>query len=358
MARRFETTKGYGIARPPSTGYKGEMVNIAELVLPKVQALLANPHQLGLAVRKGKAGETIIDASNANLLAGVAIAEICMGGLGEVRLCFRTANGANPAITQNPTQASTKNPATGEQMAIEVFSHNPVIACLASQYAGWKLQSGDFFALASGPARAQAQAEELFAELKYKATASKAVLVLETDKPPPPAITEKVANKCGVKQSDVIFITTPTTSLAGAVQIVARVLEVALHKANELGFELANIKDGGGTAPLCPPSPNFITAMGRTNDAVIYGGTVQLFVGGDEAKAKQLATNLPSSASKDYGEPFAKIFKRFGGDFYAIDGNLFSPAQVLVHSLASGNSFGAGAINQAILNASFFGTGN
>ena len=45
-------------------------------------------------------------------------------------------------------------------------------------------------------------------------------------------------------------------------------------------FPLERIVDGMGAAPLAPPHPDFVTAMGRTNDAIIYGGQVHLFVTG------------------------------------------------------------------------------
>ena len=37
-------------------------------------------------------------------------------------------------------------------------------------------------------------------------------------------------------------------------------------------LSLHNIVDGMATAPLPPPAPSFVVAMGRTNDAIIYGG--------------------------------------------------------------------------------------
>ena len=73
-----------------------------------------------------------------------------------------------------------------------------------------------------------------------------------------------------------------------------------MHKVHALGFPLARVRDGLGTAPLPPPSPDFLTAMGRTNDAILFGGEVQLFVTGPEAEARDLAQKLPSSASRDY----------------------------------------------------------
>ena len=136
--------------------------------------------------------------------------------------------------------------------------------------------------------------------------------------PPPDELIAQVATDCGLAPSALTFVLTPTTSLAGTVQITARVLEVALHKVHALGFPLARVRDGLGAAPLPPPSPDFLTAMGRTNDAILFGGEVQLFVTGPEAEAADLAARLPSSASRDFGKPFGRIFGA-GGDFYQID---------------------------------------
>ncbi len=88
------------------------------------------------------------------------------------------------------------------------------------------------------------------------------------------------------RRENVTFIFAPTQSLAGSVQVVARVLEVALHKAHELKFPLSRIVDGIASAPLSPPHPDFIQAMGRTNDAIIYGGRAHLFVTGPAGGGK------------------------------------------------------------------------
>ena len=135
--------------------------------------------------------------------------------------------------------------------------------------------------------------------------------------------------------------------------MVGRVLEVALHKAHTLHFPLENIIDGFGSAPLCPPHPNFVKAMGRTNDAILFAGQVHLFVKGSDEAAEQLAKALPSSTSKDYGKPFADIFKEYDYDFFKIDGLLFSPASVIVTAIESGRSFRAGKLDNALLDLSF-----
>jgi methenyltetrahydromethanopterin cyclohydrolase len=238
-----------------------------------------------------------------------------------------------------------------------VHSADPVLACLASQYAGWSLSHGEgkdaFRALASGPGRAIALRETLYEELDYADRGERAVFVLEVDREPPAPLIEKVARDCGLAAERVIFILTPTTSLAGTVQIVARVLEVALHKAHALKFPLDRIVDGAGVAPLPPPAPAFLTAMGRTNDAILFGGSVTLFADASDEQCRELAATLPASASRDYGKPFAKIFEAFDFDFYRIDPMLFAPAEVLVCNLASGNSFRGGARDAARLAESF-----
>jgi methenyltetrahydromethanopterin cyclohydrolase len=228
-----------------------------------------------------------------------------------------------------------------------------VIGCLGSQYAGWSLADGDWFALGSGPARALYAKEPVFADLGYADHADSAALVLETAAPPPEAVVRHVAEATGVAPERLTFLYAPTQSLAGSTQVVARVLEVALHKVHALGFPLHKVVDGFGVAPLAPPAPDFITAMGRTNDAIIYGGTVHLFVEGSDDDARDLAERLPSAGSRDFGRPFAEVFAGFGGDFYAIDPMLFSPAEAIVTALGSGRTHRAGSIATGLIDVSF-----
>ena len=89
---------------------------------------------------------------------------------------------------------------------------------------------------------------------------------------------------------------------------------------------------------------------------MLFGGEVQLFVTGPEADAGELAQRLPSSASRDYGRPFAELFQAAGNDFYKLDPMLFSPARVIVTALYTGRSFIAGELAPDLL-ARSFGTG-
>jgi len=306
-----------------------------------VDDVVADAAALRIGVARGSLGERLIDAGSrfpGGIAAGLRIAEICMGGLGHVDLA--------------PAVATPNWP-----WAVSTRTSNPVIACLGSQYAGWKLShsAGDnsFFALGSGPARALARREALFEKLAYVDHADSATLVLESAVAPPPPIVEKVARDCGLEPPQLTIIFAPTQSLAGSTQVVARALEVALHKAHELGFPLERIVDGMAAAPLCPPHPNFVAAMGRTNDAIIYGGQAHLLVSGAVSEARVLAERLPSKGSRHYGRPFAELFASVKGDFYAIDPMLFSPAKVIVTAIETGESFHCGELNFGLLDASF-----
>jgi methenyltetrahydromethanopterin cyclohydrolase len=299
-------------------------------------AMVRDAERLRVAPATGGQGERLIDAGarvTGSVEAGLRMAEAAMGGLGEVALVV--------------DRASEKWP-----FAVEVRSSQPVLACLGSQYAGWNLSSGRYFAMGSGPARALARVEPLYETLAYREQAASAVLILETAEPPPAEVVDKVAGATGVPADGLTFLYAPTQSLAGTVQIVARALEVALHKANDLGFPLEHIVDGVAAAPVPAPHPDFLDAMGRTNDAIIYGGIVQLFVRGPADQAAALAEKLPSCASRDHGKPFRDIFQAFSGDFYAIDPLLFSPAEVIVTAIDSGDTFRAGARDLAMLQQS------
>lgn len=304
-----------------------------------VDQIVADASALRVTIATGSAGERLIDMG-ANTLGGLEagrrLAEVCMGGLGTVAITTASGHGSWP-------------------LGVVVHSANPVLACLGSQYAGWTIQDqgSGFFALGSGPARALSRVEDLYKELGYADHHDRAALVIEGERAPPAAVSQLVAAACGIAPAGLSVLYAPTGSLAGTVQIAARVLEVALHKAHALHFPLEHIIDGAGTAPIAPPIPDFVQAMGRTNDAIIYGGRVQLFVRGKDEAAEKLAKELPSRGSLAYGQPFAEIFGAVNGDFYKIDPMLFSPAAVIVSNLDTGRSFHGGGLAPEIVDKSF-----
>ena len=323
------------------SNYLFSRVSVNQSVQKLVKSLCDNDSALRVQTSRSSGGALLIDAGikvPGGLEAGRLIAEICLGGLGKVSL---THLGVAP----------------NWPLSLHVYSSNPVLACLASQYAGWSLSHGKgksaFHALGSGPGRAIVCKEALFEDLKYKDTGQQCVLVLEVDRPPPDEVLDYIATSSNLPLEHVTVIMTPTHSLAGSVQVVARVLEVALHKAHKLGFALESIVDGAGSAPVAPPGADFIEAMGRTNDAILFAGQVQLFVEGEADDARDLAERLPSATSKDYGKPFAQVFKSYDCDFFKVDPMLFSPAKVSVTHMPSGCTFHAGKIALDLLDQSF-----
>jgi methenyltetrahydromethanopterin cyclohydrolase len=304
-------------------------------------AMATNAGQLRVTVRNLPGGARVIDAGievPGGFGAGRALAEICTGGLADI---------AYPPI-----------PIGGDTWpGVRVWTDHPAVACMASQYAGWAIQVGKYFAMGSGPLRAHARVEkELFAKLGYAEQAQRGVLVLETRALPTDEVAAWVGQKAGLAPQQLTFVAAPTASLAGGVQIAARILETGLHKMDTLGFDVTKIVSGIGTAPLPPVAKNDLRAIGRTNDCILYGGQARYTVDADDAELAALVPKIPSSASKDYGTPFYEIFKRYDSDFYKIDPLLFSPAEVWLTSVQSGKTYHAGHLNPEVLRASLLET--
>ena len=302
-----------------------------------VDAMVADADALGIEVRTLDSGARLVDCgaqARGGLQAGLGFAAACMGGLGRL----------------DPVPVTV-----GERTwpGIGVATDHPAAACLAAQYAGWKLEHEDFFAMASGPGRALARAEDLFEDLAWREHADRAVLCLETRQDPPAEIVRKVAQRCGVQASAVTFLIAPTASVCGSVQISARVVETALHKLHELGVDPARVRHGWGWCPIAPVAKNDPTAIGRTNDAVLYGGTVHLSIEGGDDEVADLAERLPSSASDAFGTPFGDLLAAADWNFYDIDPMLFSPAAATLTSTESGRAHHGGELAPEVLERSF-----
>lgn len=299
--------------------------------------LAARADELRVTVQTLGNGARVIDAGIATpggYGAGLALAEICMGGLGHVAY-------------------QSLSIGTVDYPGVIVWTDHPAVSCMASQYAGWAIKVGDYFAMGSGPLRAQARVEtDLYAKLGYQETAARGVLVLETRTPPSEEVAAWVATRAKLTPKQLTFVVAPTASVAGGVQVVARILETGLHKMETLGFDVNRIVSGMGTAPMPPVAKNDLRAIGRTNDCVLYGGQARYLVNAEDTELEALAAKLPASASADYGTPFYDIFKRYGGDFYKIDPLLFSPGEVWLTSVSTGRTFRAGTLNTDVLERS------
>src|SRR5262249_29225645 len=158
---------------------------------------------------------------------------------------------------------------------------------------------GKFFAMGSGPMRAARGEEAIFERIGHRESANSVVGVLEARKKPTPEVVARIAEACHVAPAGVTLLVAPTASLAGGVQIVARSVETALHKRAELEFALGRVASASGSAPLPPVAANDLAAIGRTNDAILYGARVVLAVTGDDASLDEIGPKVPSTSSRD-----------------------------------------------------------
>jgi methenyltetrahydromethanopterin cyclohydrolase len=315
----------------------GLLANLNSRAARLCDTLAADGEAFRVAVSASPSGARLIDCGvNAcgGLAAGRAMAEICLAGLGHVQFVP-----GNASVWSGP--------------AVAVATDHPIAACMASQYAGWRIDVEGFFAMGSGAMRAAAGKEDLFQQIGHRETSDDAVGVLETSQPPSDAACRSIAEACRVAPERLTLLFAPTASLAGHVQVVARTVETALHKLHELEFDIHSIQSGWGIAPLPPVAKNDLQGIGRTNDAVLYGGEVTLWVRGDDSALAAVGPQVPSSASRDFGEPFESIFARYEYDFYKIDPNLFSPAAVTFHNLRSGRTHRFGEPRPDVLQRSF-----
>nr|WP_302578468.1 methenyltetrahydromethanopterin cyclohydrolase [Methanobrevibacter arboriphilus] len=307
-----------------------------------VDVMIEKADELNIAVSKLNNGATIIDCGvnvAGSLKAGEYYTKVCLGGLAEVGISI-------------PGDLSEKFALP----SVKIKTDFPVISTLGAQKAGWSVSVGDFFALGSGPARALAKKPaETYEEIGYDDDANIAILTLESDNLPGEDVAEAIANDCGVDVKDVTLLVAPTSSLVGSIQIAGRVVENGTYKMLEaLHFDVTKVKYAAGIAPIAPIDPDGLKAMGKTNDAVLFGGRTYYYIESEEGDdIKELAEKLPSSAADGYGKPFFDVFKEAEFDFYKIDKGMFAPAEVVINDLRTGELFKAGYVNVDLLKKSF-----
>lgn len=308
------------------------MLSVNEGALKIVKEMIVDKDGLRIEVLNLKNGATVVDAgakARGGLRAGIHFARACLGGLSDVS--FRM----------------------GQRLRVDVFVDHPAIGCLGSQFCGWGINVGDYFAMGSGPARALVRAEKkLYDNIGYKDEFDKAVIALETRKIPDEKVADFIAMKCGVDPKNLYILVAPTASVVGSIQISARVVETGMHKMHEMGFDVNKVISGSGSAPIAPVAKNDIEAMGRTNDCILYGGRTEYLLDAEDSAIEKIINYIPSCFSKDYGAPFLEVFERHGQDFYKIDPKLFSPAEIIINNLRTGKTFHAGRMNEDVLTKS------
>lgn len=317
------------------------MTSVNQRAASIVAQMIHECEALGINVKRLGNGATVLDTGievSGSSEAGRLFSCACMGGLAQVGFSDKSYH-----LRDSGGESGFWLP------TVEVSVSSPHIACMASQYAGWRIKTDKFLAIGSGPARALFADEEIYGNLEYKDEFDTAVLMLEGRLMPDEDLAAFVAEKCGVKPDHVYLLIAPTASLVGSIQIAARSAETGMHKLAELGFDVRTVKAASGVCPLAPVAADDLRAIGRTNDAILYGSQVFFAVQAEDAELASLIDKVPSSGSRDYGTPFYELFQRYNGDFYQIDPMLFSPARVAINNLNSGRTFRSGSIHPGLL---------
>ncbi|MBC8522078.1 MAG: methenyltetrahydromethanopterin cyclohydrolase [Methanomicrobia archaeon] len=315
------------------------MLSVNEYGMDVFEEMMDNSEELQVGIAELGNGTTIIDAGveeEGGFEAGLYVARICMADLADIKFSsFDLGKLVVPAV--------------------EVVTDHPVIACMASQYAGWRIKVKKFFGMGSGPARALSlKPRELYEKIGYEDDITEAVLILESSEIPDEEVTAEIARECHVDPEDLYIVVVPTASIAGSVQISARGVETGIHKFDSLGFDINSIKHAHGIIPISPIVGDDVKCMGSTNDCIIYCGRMYYAVDYDDVEElKGYVKKVPSQNSKDYGKPFYVTFKEAGFDFFKVDAGMFAPAEITVNELNSGKTFTSGKINTEVLLESF-----
>lgn len=300
-----------------------------------VKEICENPEKYNVTVEKSCLGAHVIDAgikAGGGFLIGKLIVEICLGGLGKAQL-------------------SLMHLGELDIPSVNVYTDYPSISTLGSQMAGWRIKVGEYTAMGSGPARALAQKpKSIYEKIGYKDEFGESVIVLESSREPPEEAIEMIAEACRISAERLFIVVAPTSSIAGLTQVSGRIVEVGMYKLIELGLDPGIVSYAFGQAPIPPPHPDVIESMGRSNDAILYGGSAYYVVRHkDDSYLKSIAEEAVSSSSKDYGKTFAEIFKEAGQDFYKVDSKIFAPAKITIVNEKTGRIFTAGRINIDLL---------
>lgn len=231
---------------------------------------------------------------------------------------------------------------------VELATDHPALSLLCSQKAGWELAVDGFEGLGSGPARALVAEEEEFRRVGYTDAFDLTVLTVEAAELPDEAVAEHVAEVAGVETSGVFLPTYATGSLTGSVATAARAAELAVFRLSELGYDPLDLVSAAASAPVAPVGYDEATAIGRTNDALSYGGRVHLTVREEFDRFDEIV----STAGAEYGTTFGEIFDGAEWDFSELPMDLFGPAQVTV-DVADGPTHVFGETDEDLLADSF-----
>jgi methenyltetrahydromethanopterin cyclohydrolase len=308
------------------------MESLNRMAVELVDEALEFADELGIAASELDGGATVLDFGvdvDGGLEAGLLLAEIQTAGLATVQTAMGEVAGA-------------------PRPHVELTADDPALALLCSAKAGWELAVDGFEGLGSGPARALVGEEAEFEAVGYYDEFDLTVLTVEAVDLPTDEVAGHVADRTGVTDSAVYLPTYATGSMAGSVTGAARAAELAVFRLFELGYDPRDVVTASGVAPVAPVTYEEDVAMGRTADAVAYGGRVYLHVREDA----DVFGDVASTAAADHGTPLVEAFEAADWDLSALSTSVFAPAQVTV-DVADGPTYVHGEPHEDLLARSF-----
>jgi methenyltetrahydromethanopterin cyclohydrolase len=308
------------------------MKSVNRMAIELADEALDFAEDLNLGVRELASGATVMDFGverAGGVEAGLLLSELQTAGLATVQTRMDELGGA-------------------PLPHVELSTDSPALSLLCSQKAGWELSVDGFEGLGSGPARALVAEEAEFRELGYTDAFDLTVLSVEAEELPGDAVAEHVAERADVNPEGVYLMAYSTGSLAGSVSGAARAAESAVYRLFEAGYDPEAVRSASASAPVAPIAGDEETAIGRTSDAVVYGGRVHLVVQEDDEVLREVA----STAAEEYGVPSAEIFADADWAFDEVEPGVFGPAQVTV-DVAGGPTHVVGEVHEDVLAESY-----
>lgn len=240
---------------------------------------------------------------------------------------------------------------------VNTFSDFAVLQQAGCNISGWELRPGKYAPVLAGPGRTLARkpGDWLEAYTDYQDCYHKAVLTVEKGTAMDEEEVQELIDAVGVAPENLYIILAATGSTVGSVQIAARILEVTIHRLCQEGFPLESILNMHGFCVIPPTVKDDLTAMGRTNDILIYGGQATCTVDCADEEIERVIGKITSDQSPAYGVMFQEIFQKYGCDFYQVPSETYSPAKVFIINQRTGHLFTAGEFNLGILERSFSG---
>lgn len=317
------------------------MKSINDEALEIISPILDAPEHYQAKIIKSDIGATIIDM-------GLSVDGSWRGG----KLWVLAAHGGMADVNYGRMSILDL-----ELPTVDVMVDDPMLSVVACQAGAWKLGKGEFSPVGSGPARLKARADRFARLVEYEDPSNHALLQLQMNRLPDDATLQFVADACGIPASNLVVMVAPSASIVGTIQVVGRSFEQAIISlGRNTDFDLSTCAYGYGRAPIPPVINDEVLAMGRINDALVYGSFTSMWVRyPDDDELRQITNNMSFSnqAGEDYGKGYAEIYDTYGRSLFNIPARLDSPAKIMMTNLLTGKVTIAGRIDEKQLYDSF-----